>query len=118
MTNTTPDGYNSDGTFVQSNTGSVYPNYNGNSIYAGNLTITSPSATAITFGAGNGTATLSGSGAQSISATSGTAAPVFTRLVVNNAKGLTVNPPTTAPTHPTPHPHSLTTTPTTILHTT
>ncbi|HEX9509538.1 MAG TPA: T9SS type A sorting domain-containing protein [Puia sp.] len=93
MTNTTPDAYNSDVTFVQSNTGSVYPNYNGNSIYAGNLTITSPSATAITFGAGNGTATLSGSGAQSISATGGTAVPVFTRLVVNNGNGVTLNTP-------------------------
>ena len=84
MTNNTPDAYNSDVTFVQSSTGRVYPNYNGNSTYAGNLTITSPAATAITFGANTGTATLTGTGGQHISITAGTPTPVFTRLVINN----------------------------------
>jgi hypothetical protein len=93
MTNTTADAYNSDVVFVQSNTGGVYPNYNNNSTYAGNLTITSPAATAITFGASNGTATLAGSGAQTINATSGSAVPVFTRLVVNNGNNVTLNTP-------------------------
>ena len=93
MTNNNPDVYNGSVTFVQSNTGAVYPNYNNNSVYAGNLTVTSPAATAITFGAGNGTATLSGSGAQTINATGGSAVPVFTRLVVNNGNGVTLNTP-------------------------
>ncbi len=87
MTNGTADTYNSDVTFVQSNTGPVYPNYNNNSNYNGNLTITSPSSTAITFGAGNGTATFAGISAQNINATTGTPAPIFTRLVMNNTNG-------------------------------
>ncbi len=85
MTNNTPDAYNNDVTFVQTNTGKIYPNYNGNSNYAGNLTITSPAATAITFGANTGTATFSGAGGQAISVTAGTPVPIFTRLVINNA---------------------------------
>jgi len=85
MTNSGPDAYNGDVTFIQSGTGAVLPNYNNNSTYAGNLTVGSPAATAITFGAGNGTATLSGTGAQSIGATGSPAVPVFTRLVINNS---------------------------------
>ncbi len=85
MTNNNPDAYNSDVTFIQSSTGRIYPNYNGNSAYAGNLTLTSTAAaTTITFGAGSGTATLSGTGGQAITITAGTPAPVFTRLVINN----------------------------------
>jgi hypothetical protein len=84
MTNNTPDAYNSDVKFVQTSTGRIYPNYNGNSTYAGNLMITSPAATAITFGSGTGTATLTGTGGQNISITAGTPTPVFTRLVINN----------------------------------
>ncbi len=92
MTITTPDAYNSDVTFVQNGTGLIYPNYNGNSNYAGNLTVTSPAATAITFGAGSGTATFSGSGGQAINATGVTAVPVFTRLVIaNTGSGVTLN---------------------------
>jgi hypothetical protein len=84
------DTYNGNISFVQSNsTGKIYPNYNINSFYAGNLTITSPTATAITFGANTGTATFSGSGVagQTITATAGTATPVFTRLVIGNTGG-------------------------------
>ena len=58
MTNNTADTYNGNIVFVQSSTGKVYPNYNNNSPYNGNLTVTSPAATAITFGSGNGTATF------------------------------------------------------------
>jgi hypothetical protein len=92
MTATTPDAYNDNVTFVQNGTGLVYPNYNYNSTYLGKLTLTSPAATAITFGAGNGTATLSGSG-QTINATGSTPAPVFTRLVINDGSGVTLNTP-------------------------
>ncbi len=85
MTNNTPDAYNSNVTFIQSSTGRIYPNYNGNSTYAGNLTLTSTAAaTTITFGAGTGTATFSGTGGQAIGITAGTPAPIFTRLVINN----------------------------------
>jgi len=62
MTATNPDAYNNDVTFIQNSTGLLYPNYNGNSAYAGNLTITSP--VAVTFGANTGTATFSGTGGQ------------------------------------------------------
>jgi hypothetical protein len=84
MSNSGPDVYNANTSFVQSNTGRVYPDYNYNGTYAGNVTITSPAATAITFGAGNGTATFAGTAGQAISATSGTPVPVFTRLVIDN----------------------------------
>jgi hypothetical protein len=91
MTNNTADAYNSDVSFVQSTTGTIYPNYNNSSAYAGSLTVTSPSASAITFGAGNGTATLSGGALQNINAGGGTPTPVFTRLVIANAAGVTLN---------------------------
>ena len=92
MTNNSPDTYNGNIVFVQSGTGKVYPNYNNNSSYNANLTVTSPAGTAITFGAGNGTATLSGTAGQTIGVTPGTPAPIFTRLVVNNssANGVTL----------------------------
>ncbi|MBX2922043.1 MAG: hypothetical protein KF746_07615 [Chitinophagaceae bacterium] len=77
------DAYNGDVSFMKNNTGPLYPNYNHNSTYAGNVSISS--ATAITFGTNNGTATFNGTGAQNISVTSGTPTPVFTRLVINNA---------------------------------
>jgi hypothetical protein len=87
MTLTNPDTYNGNMTFVQSGTGVVYPNYNGNSNYLSNVTVTSPGS--MTFGAGTGTATFSGSGTQSIS---GSAAPTFTRLVIANlGGGVTLN---------------------------
>lgn len=85
MTNNNPDAYNSNVTFIQSSTGRIYPNYNFNSTYAGNLTLTSTAAaTTLTFGAGSGTATFSGTGGQAIAITPGTPAPIFTRLVINN----------------------------------
>jgi hypothetical protein len=40
MTANNPDAYNDDVTFIKGNTGLVYPNYNGNSNYRGNLTVT------------------------------------------------------------------------------
>jgi len=91
MTITTADAYNSDVTFVQNSTGVIYPNYNSNSTYAGNLTVTSPAATAITFGANIGTATFSGSGGQTINITGSTPNPIFTRLVIaNTGSGVTL----------------------------
>jgi hypothetical protein len=92
MTATSPDNYNANIIFVQNNSGSVYPNYNGNSNYAGNITLTSPAAATITFGANTGTATFSGGIAQTISSTAGTPTPIFTRLVIaNTGSGVTLN---------------------------
>jgi len=87
MTYNWADVYNSDVTFIKTGSGLVYPNYNNTSMYAGNLSVTSPSASAITFGAGNGTATFNGTGVQNINSTAGTATPVFTRLVIDNTGG-------------------------------
>jgi hypothetical protein len=84
MSNSGPDVYNANTSFVQNNTGKIEPDYNYNGTYAGNVTITSPAASAITFGAGSGTATFAGTAGQSISVTSGTPVPVFARLVINN----------------------------------
>lgn len=84
MANTSADAYNADVTFVQNTTGTVYPNYNTNCTYSGNVTVTSPSSTAITFGTNSsGVATFTGTAAQIISRTAGSAVPVFTRLVMN-----------------------------------
>jgi hypothetical protein len=92
MTANTPDAYNNDVAFVQNNTGLIYPNYNNNSTYAGNISVTSPAATAITFGSGTGTATMTGSGIQNMNATGSTPTPVFTRLVIaNTGGGVTLN---------------------------
>lgn len=82
MTNAAPDTYNADVNFVKANTGLIYPNYNNNSIYAGNLNISS--TTAVTLGAGSGTATFGGAGSQNITVTGGTPTPVFRRLAINN----------------------------------
>jgi hypothetical protein len=75
MSNSGPDVYNANTSFVQNNTGKIEPDYNYNGTYAGNVTITSPAASAITFGAGSGTATFAGTAGQSISVTSGTPVP-------------------------------------------
>ena len=92
MTNVNPDAYNSNTTFVQSGSGAVYPNYNGNSNYAGNVTVSSPAASPVTFGSNTGTASFTGAGAQSISVTTGTATPVFTRLnIANTGSGVTLS---------------------------
>ncbi|MCW3083673.1 MAG: hypothetical protein JWP12_1039 [Bacteroidetes bacterium] len=86
MANALGDTYNADVTFVQISTGRVYPNYNAACNYFGNVTVTSPAATAITFGSNvSGVAIFTGAAAQSINKTAGSANPVFTRLVMNKA---------------------------------
>jgi hypothetical protein len=93
MANTTADAYNGNVTFVQNNTGALRPGYNANCTYAANITVTSPAATAITFGAGgaSGISTMNGSSAQSINITTG-AVPIFTQLVMNHTgSGVTLN---------------------------
>ncbi len=90
LSNSGPDVYNANAFFVQSNTGKVQPDYNYNGTYAANVTVSSPAATAITFGAGAGTATFAGTTAQTISVTASTPAPIFARLVINNTSGVTL----------------------------
>ncbi|MBN8859724.1 MAG: T9SS type A sorting domain-containing protein [Sphingobacteriales bacterium] len=82
MTVSAPDVYNSDVNFVKSSTGLIYPNYNQSGAYGGNLNISS--TTAVTLGAGSGTAIFTGSGAQNISVSSGTPVPVFARMEIKN----------------------------------
>jgi hypothetical protein len=94
MTNNNPDAYNGNVTFVQTSTGRMYPNYNNNSTYAGNILVTAPATSGIVFGVGNGTATMTGSGTQTVDITAGTPAPSFTRLVIaNTGGGVTLNTP-------------------------
>ncbi len=89
MTNNASDAYNSDVSFVKNSSGLVYPNYNNNSVYLGNLTVNS--GTAITFGAGNGTATFAGTTQQNLYGNASTPAPIFTRMVINNTnQGVTL----------------------------
>lgn len=90
MTNAAPDTYNADVTFIKNGAGAVYPNYNQNGNYAGNVNISS--STAITFGTNTGTAIFTGTSAQNISVVSGTPTPVFRRLVINNtSSGVTLS---------------------------
>ena len=90
MTTASPDAYNNDANFIKNGSGAVYPNYNNNSTYAGNIMVSA--STPVTFGANSGTATFAGSGLQNISVTAGTPAPVFTRMVVaNTGSGVTLN---------------------------
>ncbi len=92
MANGTADAYNGNVTFVQSNTGALRPNYNANCTYNGNITVTAPVATAITFGvAAAGIATMSGGNAQTINMTTGNT-PIFTQLVMSkSALDVTLN---------------------------
>ncbi|HXB40842.1 MAG TPA: T9SS type A sorting domain-containing protein, partial [Bacteroidia bacterium] len=92
MANGTADAYNSDVTFAQSSTGALRPNYNANCTYTGNITVTAPAATAITFGvAAGGIATMSGGNAQTINLTTGNT-PIFTQFVMSkSANNVTLN---------------------------
>lgn len=86
------DTYNANVNFVKANTGAVHPNYNYNCNYLANVQLNS--TTAITFGTGSGTATFNGSSAQTISTTTGTPAPIFSRAIINNSgAGVTLQTP-------------------------
>lgn len=91
LANTNPDRHIGDATFIQSGTGRMYPNYNANVDYLGNVNVTSASTLAVIFGANNGTASFTGTSAQSINVTSGSAVPVIARLTLDNTAGLTLN---------------------------
>ncbi|MEO8762613.1 MAG: T9SS type A sorting domain-containing protein, partial [Bacteroidia bacterium] len=81
------DAYNGDVSFVQASNANIYPNYNTNCLYAGNVTVTSPSTNTVTFGnAAGGIATMTNTSAQGISkGNAATPNPTFTRLVMNKA---------------------------------
>lgn len=72
----------------QSSGGTLSPSYNAASYYSGSITVTSPSATAITFGSGaSGVTYLNGSTAVTINKTGGTPNPSFTRLTIDKTGG-------------------------------
>lgn len=92
MANVNADTHSGNVLFKQSGTGKVYPNYNANVNYAGDISIESPSGSNIIFGNGAGFATFTGAGAQSINVVPGSPAPLFTRLALaNTGSGLTLN---------------------------
>jgi hypothetical protein len=81
LANVTTDDFVGNATFNQAS-GTIQPAYNAASTFHGTVTVdgTSP----ITFGANNGTITFTGSNAQNVNK-SGTASPVFRRLLMNKA---------------------------------
>jgi hypothetical protein len=81
--NTTADDFTGSAVFNQSS-GSIQPAYNLASTFRGDVTVNG--STAITFGANNGTITFSGGIAQAVSR-SGSASPVFRRLLMNKSAG-------------------------------
>ncbi len=76
------DNFNNDATFNNNSTGLLDITYNGNTTFAGNIVVNSNSA--VTFGAGTGTAVLDSSNAQIIDKT-GLESITFNRLVINKA---------------------------------
>lgn len=88
LANSTPDDFIGDVTFNQAG-GTIQPTYNTASTFRGNITVNG--TTAITFGSAGGTATFTGTANQNVSKT-GTASPIFRRLLMNKASGtLTMN---------------------------
>ncbi|MEO6734084.1 MAG: DUF2341 domain-containing protein [Ferruginibacter sp.] len=87
MAATTADDFNSDATFIQTSSGLLQPAYSTNNTFAGNVS-TAGTATAISYGTGNGTVTLNGTIAQAIA---GSLSPTFYNLVISNT-GNTVTP--------------------------
>ncbi len=79
--NTTADDFTGNVTFNQAN-GTIQPAYNIASTFRANVTV--DGATAITFGANNGTITFAGGNAQNVNR-SGTASPIFRRLLMNKS---------------------------------
>jgi hypothetical protein len=82
LANTTTDDFVGNATFNQAS-GTIQPAYNMLPVHSdGNVTV--DGASPITFGANNGTITFTGSNAQNVNK-SGTASPVFRRLLMNKA---------------------------------
>ena len=81
--NTTADDFTGNVIFNQSS-GSIQPAYNLASTFRGDVTVNG--STAITFGANNGTITFAGGAAQAVNR-SGSASPVFRRLLMNKSAG-------------------------------
>ncbi|MBK7651025.1 MAG: hypothetical protein IPJ20_10145 [Flammeovirgaceae bacterium] len=81
LANGTGDDFIGDAIFNQVS-GTLHPAYNVVSTFSGNVTV--DGASPITFAASNGTITFTGSNAQNVNK-SGTASPVFRRLLMNKA---------------------------------
>lgn len=94
VANTASDTYNNDVSFVQTTSARIYPNYNANCTYAGNVTVTTSTVNPITFGsAAGGIATFTGSNAQTFNVGTATSLnPTLTRMVMNKTgNALTLN---------------------------
>lgn len=93
MANGTGDAFNGNVTFARFS-GILQPAYNGDNIFAGNVTTNSSSS--ITFGEGGGTVTFSGAAAQALGMVASTAGPVIQKLVINKVSNkLTLSTPLT-----------------------
>jgi hypothetical protein len=92
LANGASDSYNGDVTMTQSGAGPLHPNYNFDCTYGGNISVSSPAATAITFGGNTGVAILNNGNSQSINRIGSSAIPIFRRLTVNkSANDVTLN---------------------------
>ncbi len=81
--NTTADDFTGNVIFNQTS-GTIQPAYNIASTFRGDVTVNG--STAITFGANNGTITFAGGSSQAINR-SGSASPIFRRLLMNKSAG-------------------------------
>lgn len=94
LSNSTADAYKNSATFQQTGSGALYPAYNNNNTFSGDISTIGTNAN-ITFGASGGTVTVNGNTAQTIS---GNPSFAFTirRFVMNNGTaGLTLAIPVT-----------------------
>jgi hypothetical protein len=83
------DNFNANVVFNQNAAGLLSPAYDAISNFGGDITVSSPTGVAITFGAGNGRATLVNGNLQNIYRTSGNN-PIFRRLTSNKSANHTI----------------------------
>ncbi|MFN4234637.1 MAG: T9SS type A sorting domain-containing protein [Bacteroidia bacterium] len=84
------DNFNANAFFNQNAAGLLQPAYDFNCNFAGNITVSSPTGTAITFGANTGRATLVGTNVQSINLAGNGNFPIFRRLTSNKTSNHTI----------------------------
>jgi hypothetical protein len=86
------DDFNEDVTFLQTTAFTLYPAYNVNSTFAGDIS-TSGSTTAVVFAANGGRVTMNGTSAQSINGSSAQRPDFFNITLNNSAADITLNVP-------------------------
>ena len=94
LSNNTADDYNNSATFQQTGTGALYPAYNNNNTFAGDISSIGTNAN-LTMGAGGGTVTINGSSAQNITGNNAFAFNIRRFVMNNGTAGLTLNVPVT-----------------------